>query len=667
MIVAQLPVSVALLDRQLCFLTVSGRWRSEHSAECIDWLGEDLNALARALPASWPRACARALAGEEQHHPGESWPRTNGGARYARWWTAPWRGGHGEILGVMLCVEDVTAERERARELATLQRRTQHFARLGSDLFWEIDEDLRFSQISALDAPEFWEASGPMLGHHPWMLADDDARDSASASQRAVFEAHLPFRDHLMSRTTPAGARQWLSWNGDPCFDEAGQFSGYIGTIRDVTARQTMLSRIRESELRLSLALRASGDGLWDIDLISEEAYFAAGFAAMLGYRSEELASTLQTFKDLLHPDDREATMAVVRGLVERGGETFETQFRMHHRSGRWRQIRCRGILSTCGTRLVGVNADVTDREDALQREQLASLIFGQVQHGMAITDNAGRILAANQAFSEIMEYENATLVGTSVRTILAPAPTHPQPGLWDTVMVSADPWEGEVWHTRKSGEVFQDWMTVNVLLDDQQRPSRWVFLLTDLSRMKHARSELEIMAYQDPLTGLANRRQLDARLSYCLAHARREEQAFALVLLDLDGFKQVNDQLGHPAGDELLVAIARRLKALLREVDVVARLGGDEFVLILERADLEGARRVADKILDVVAKSLDLSTGPRASVTASLGVACYPGDGEDSSSLLAAADRRMYLAKKQGRARAVFDDRPDDSPPTVL
>ncbi len=648
---------MVLLDRDLRLTLATPRWRAEHAAllERVD--GLTMLAAGIDVPMGWLRACQRALLGEELHHPGETWRRPDGAQRCLRWWARPWRGEFQQICGVMLTVEDITQERENARALSELQVRTQQYARLGADLFWELDAEFRFRLVSAVNSPDFWNSTGPVLGEHAWGLLSSQQLLPELAEQRAVLEAHLPFLDLVTERRLPNGEVQWLSWNGDPRFTEAGRFDGYIGTTRDITQRQLTQHALQLSEMRLSMALHASGHALWEFDLATGHATLFAGYAEMLGYEPGWLLPSVVTWDSMLHPDDREAVLTVFRGLMGRGGEVFETQFRLRCHGGGWCSVRCRGMVAPDGHHLVCVNADITAQEDAQLREDLAALVFGHVQHGMVVTDITGLVIAANQAFTDIMEMESEAVIGAPIGELLAPAEAHAVPLDWSKMLASADSWEGEVWHTRGSGETFQAWMTVTPLLDDRKRVIRRVFLLTDLSRMKHARSELEVMAYQDALTGLANRRQLDARLSYTLAHARREKQPFALIMLDLDGFKLVNDTSGHPAGDELLVAIGRRLKALLREVDLVARLGGDEFVLILERADIAGALRVAVKVLEIIANPLLLSNGQSGRVTASLGMAEYPKDGDDSSSLLSLADRRLYRAKAAGRNCAVFDE----------
>ncbi len=656
-IAAQLPVALALFDRQLRVVALTPRWRDQYALRPGVGPGTPINDFASDLPASWLRAVARALTGEEQHHSGESWTHADGSARSVRWWINPWRGSHGQLLGVMITAEDVTTEFRAAHSLQALQQRTQHFARLGSDLFWELDAGLRFRVEPELNPPRFWGASGPLLGAHPWGLLGSQDLLPELADQRVLLEAHLPFRDCITQRTLAHGETQWLAWSGDPCFDENGQFAGYIGTTRDVTAQQQFLQALQQSELRLSTALQASSNALWELDVCTGQASLFAGYAEMLGYTLADLNGSGRSWDFMLHPDDREAVMTVFGSLRGQVDERFETHFRLRHRLGHWVSVRCRGKVAADGCRLVCVNADVTVHEDAQLREELAALVFGNVQQGMVVADLHGVVVAANAKFSEIMEYAPAELIGAPIQQILAAAPAHQAAQDYVQMMASGVAWEGEVWHTRKGGEVFQDWMMVTPLLDVNGRVIRRVFLLTDLSRMKHARSDLEMMAYHDPLTGLANRRQMDARLSYTLAHARRDEASFSLIMIDLDGFKHVNDAAGHQAGDELLVAVSRRLKALLREVDLVVRLGGDEFVLILERADATGSARVARKVLELIANPLQLSNGNVTRVTASLGVAVYPGDGDDSSRLLRLADERMYRAKATGRHGAVLQD----------
>lgn len=220
---------------------------------------------------------------------------------------------------------------------------------------------------------------------------------------------------------------------------------------------------------------------------------------------------------------------------------------------------------------------------------------------------------------------------------------------MWDAILTDGH-WRGEVWNRRKGGEVYPEWLTVSSVRDQAGRLSHFVAVFSDISAMKCTQAELERLAHHDPLTDLPNRLLFNARLVHALERARREGQQVAVLYLDLDRFKQVNDTLGHPAGDQLLRQAAERLAGVLRECDTVARIGGDEFAVILEgvKGD-DDCALVAVKLGQALARPFPIEGQP-IFIGASTGIARFPEDGETITALLQNADAAMYRAKAAGR-----------------
>ncbi|MFM2120835.1 MAG: hypothetical protein RL722_2303, partial [Pseudomonadota bacterium] len=211
--------------------------------------------------------------------------------------------------------------------------------------------------------------------------------------------------------------------------------------------------------------------------------------------------------------------------------------------------------------------------------------------------------------------------------------------------------WQGEIWNRRKSGEIYPQWVTLSVVRDDAGLPSHYVGVCTDISQAKHSERELERLAHYDQLTGLPNRLLGQSRLAHAIDRAARRQGQVAVIFLDLDHFKTVNDSLGHPVGDELLTAFARRASSRLRAEDTLARLGGDEFLLVLESIERpRDAALVAQALLDMLEMPFVLQQGLELYLGASVGISVYPRDGTDVDALIQHADSAMYQAKTQGR-----------------
>lgn len=227
---------------------------------------------------------------------------------------------------------------------------------------------------------------------------------------------------------------------------------------------------------------------------------------------------------------------------------------------------------------------------------------------------------------------------------------------MWRTLLGEGT-WQGEIWNARKDKEVYVEWLSLTAVKNDKGEVTNFVGVFDDITERKKKEELIKKLAYHDPLTGLANRQLFNERIELELSHARRDKKGLALFYIDLDRFKQINDTLGHDAGDAVLREVARRLESSLRESDTVARLGGDEFVVIAPGLDGRDAPKIAEKLLVELDRPLDLE-GRELLVTPSIGVALYPIHGENRDALVSHADAAMYGAKNAGRnAFRMYDE----------
>jgi len=291
--------------------------------------------------------------------------------------------------------------------------------------------------------------------------------------------------------------------------------------------------------------------------------------------------------------------------------------------------------------------------QQALDKARLASHVMESTLEGIFITDREFCIIETNPAFSDI---SGLTLADVRGEMPVALGAGHYEEERYleirNTVTHSGF-WQGEVWNRRKSGEVYTAWLTVSSLRDDQGRTTGFVGLFTDITQRKLLEEHLKKMAHYDVLTGLPNRALFGDRLAQALRQARRGQYRLAVLFIDLDRFKPVNDTLGHDAGDDVLREVAERIRTCVRDSDTVARIGGDEFAVILDRIGHNGdAAHIADAILQAMAAPFT-AKDVECAIGASIGVSFYPEHGEHGDLLLAAADRAMYEAKKQGGNKA--------------
>ncbi len=298
------------------------------------------------------------------------------------------------------------------------------------------------------------------------------------------------------------------------------------------------------------------------------------------------------------------------------------------------------------------IAAIAIERGEFEEQSRLSSLILQNSGEGLVVTDETNRIVAINPAFSRITGYGFEEVKGQDPR--MFKSGRHDAAyfqAMWHDLLTQGQ-WQGEIWDRRKNGEIYAKWLTINTVRNEDGSVHRYVALFSDITEKKQSEELIWTQANFDTLTGLPNRNMFRDRLSQAMKKTARSRLPLALLLIDLDKFKDVNDTLGHDVGDTLLQETARRIRDCVRESDTVARLGGDEFaVIVSELGDSGALETVSRKIIDQLAKPYPLGNEV-AFVSASIGIALYPNDAADIDTLVKNADQAMYAAKNQGRNR---------------
>jgi diguanylate cyclase (GGDEF)-like protein/PAS domain S-box-containing protein len=309
---------------------------------------------------------------------------------------------------------------------------------------------------------------------------------------------------------------------------------------------------------------------------------------------------------------------------------------------------------------VIGLILDVTDRKRSEERLRQQAMVFNITQEGVVITDPQCRVIDVNPAFERITEYSRDEIRGEHIRFIQSGR--HDRSfymNMWQSLL-GVGSWQGEIWNRRKGGDIYLDWIGISAVRDEAGNIVNYVGTSIDISRMKHAQSEIERLAYHDGLTDLPNRLLLISRLQQAIERGTRYRSMGAVLFIDLDHFKPINDKFGHMAGDELLRQVANRLTGRLRGTDIVARLGGDEFVIVLEQITCpDAAAMVAREVIGQLQTPFALSCGTEVQIGASVGIALFPQDGVTPTQLIGRADQALYVGKRGGRGICRFFGEP--------
>jgi diguanylate cyclase (GGDEF)-like protein/PAS domain S-box-containing protein len=428
--------------------------------------------------------------------------------------------------------------------------------------------------------------------------------------------------------------------------------------IRYAIGRSHADVALRNSEARFRALFENAGLGVVLIEAGGAFVQANPAFCAMLGYSEDELKR--MTTADILHLEDTPSDTRLRGEMAAGTRDSYHLQTRYRAKDGRtvWGSLTVTAIREPGGHELrytVAVVEDVTERKRLEDHMRLAATVFENTSEGLFVTDAQHSIIHVNPAFTELTGYEPADVLGRTPSVLSSGR--HP-PEFFERMyrtLEESGKWQGEIWNRRKTGEMFAEWLNIASVRNGEGDVTNFIAVFSDITSRKQVEERLNYQANHDALTRLPNRTLFQERLSRALARGQRNQTMVALLFIDLDHFKQVNDTMGHLAGDALLQQVAERLSSCIRQGDTVARLSGDEFTIILEDiTDPRDTALVTHKVLSLLNEPFNLK-GQQAHISSSVGVALYPVDAGDPQTLVKLADSAMYRAKQQGRNACRF------------
>jgi diguanylate cyclase (GGDEF)-like protein/PAS domain S-box-containing protein len=416
---------------------------------------------------------------------------------------------------------------------------------------------------------------------------------------------------------------------------------------------------LRLSEERFRTMIESGSDVICIISNSGLVRFISPSVASVLGFSPDEVIN--KHINELIHPDElSKADANLTHALTHSGEAQNKYEFRMKHKEGGYRDIEIVGRNLISNPMVGGIvlsGRDITGRKQAEARLLLTAKVFANTLEGIIITDVSGDIIEINDALIRITGYSREELIGHNPRILRSDLQSDSfYESMWSSITTTGH-WAGEIWNCNKNGELYAEWLTISAIKDTEGKVSHYVGICSDITLLKQHEKQLERIAHYDSLTGIPNRTLLNDRMKQATARTAREQNMMAVCYLDLDGFKPINDSLGHEAGDHVLIEIAKRIENTIRGGDTVARLGGDEFVILLlglERGDECSA--TLERLLEAISEPIEIMN-VSFSLSASIGVSIYPLDDEDTDTLLRHADQAMYTAKQSGKNRSHIYD----------
>jgi diguanylate cyclase (GGDEF)-like protein/PAS domain S-box-containing protein len=464
------------------------------------------------------------------------------------------------------------------------------------------------------------------------------------ATQRYVRNARHTLRTRDGVERAIIGSAQIIEIDGEDCI---------LSTFYDVTDALQAEQALNETQQLWQSLIANTSDIVTLLDTSGRVILASPSIEVVMGYTLDEYIG--RSAFEFIHPEDISRPVGLFQTAVS--GEVTEqhtVEFRYRHKDGSWRILDAAGAELKDAERgvtgLIVVARDITERKEMENRIGFQARILDTVAQSVVATDNRGIITYANHHAEEIFGWSREEMIGRPVHEI---TPSNGPPGLVEQVLEHLRAglvWSGELDFQRRDGSWFPADAITSGVRNENGELIGAIGIAIDISERKRAEEQITYLAYHDALTSLPNRRLLADRFEVALAQARRGEEALCVMSVDVDRFKNVNDTLGHGAGDELLTATAQRLRSVIRDGDTIARVGGDEFIILLPRcSDPAEPAQIAARIVQGFNAPFVIG-GSEYHASVSLGLSMYPADGLDAESLTRAADAAMYAAKEAGR-----------------
>lgn len=429
-------------------------------------------------------------------------------------------------------------------------------------------------------------------------------------------------------------------------------------TLDDIGERKATENALFDSQEQLKDAQRIAKIGSWSLDISTNRLSWSDEVFRLFEINPDKFGASYEAFLDAIHPDDRTMVdKTYTRSLVNH--QPFEITHRLLLSDGRIKYVRetCETLYDEADNPILsnGTAQDITKESMSSKEMALYASAFHNSAEAIVITDRDNKIITVNKPTSQLTGYSLSELKGKAPSIFAAghtPQKTYDR--MWDALRKEGK-WQGELFDRRKNGEVYPTWTTISVVRDEGGQVANYIANFIDITDRKAADEQIHHLAHHDHLTGLNNRFSLQQRLEQAIVQARRNSSQLALMFIDMDNFKVINDTLGHQIGDALLIEVAARLGDAIRESDIVARIGGDEFVVIYTSIDSDiSAAPMAAFITHTLSQPYHIE-GNELHSSPSIGISIFPNDGGDAGTLMKTADTAMYHAKELGRNNYQF------------
>lgn len=564
------------------------------------------------------------------------------------------RDSKGRIVKIHGAYQDITEQKQAQKEAERLDNQLLLTLESMFDAFFTLDREWRFTYVNKEAERLLHKTREDLIGKVVWELyplaaemAFYDQYHRAMSEQCIVeFEEYYP---------------QFDIWYDVKAFPSEDSLAVYF---RDIKERKAVEKALQLSEERFRNIARATADAIWDWDMQTGDMWWNEGMQTLFGYAPEDIEPDINSWTNRLHPDEKDRILDSVNHAIEGGAESWNSEYRFRRKDGSYAYVSDRSFIirneSGKAIRMVGGRNDITESKLQQQKLEQQAQLLDKAHDAIIVRDMDDRVLFWNKGAERLYGWSAEEVVGHAIEELLYEDPAAFREATKEVLKTGE--WRGELRPKRKDGTSLVTEVHWTLVLDASGAPDSILAINTDITQRKAAEQEIQYLAFYDPLTKLPNRQLLMDRLTRAIAASSRTSQHGALLFIDLDNFKILNDTLGHDIGDLLLQQVAQRLSTCVRETDSVARLGGDEFVVMLENLgehplDAAGlVESIAMKILKTLNQPYRLGDYDHHS-TPSIGITLFHNLQQSIDELLKRADIAMYRAKEEGKNTVRFFD----------
>ena len=568
------------------------------------------------------------------------------------------KGNFDYFIGMVLDITERKYIEAKLKDQQTLLKTAQKVARMGYYITnvlqntWANDEML--DQIFGIDDTFKRDISNWQTLIHP----DDVQRVTTYFYDTIKRKEPYPQIEYRIMRPSDQELRWVAAW-GQNFYDVQGQVYQQVGMIQDITERKLKEQELQETSEQLQLVLEGGHLGFWDWNLVTGEVQRNSIWAEMLGYTYDEIKHTAQQWEDFVYVEDRQRAWQSIYNALEGKTAYHELEYRMLHKDGSIRWILDHASVVQRDkdgkpTRMSGTHTDIThlkELEEQLRESERFFQLLAQINPvGIYRTDSKGQCIFVNPTWCEIVGLTQEQALGNGWASAVMLEDRKKVYEAWSQTINQNRLFALEYRFEHADGKVVWVYGQAVAIHDETGKILGYVGTITDITERKLTEERINQLAFYDSLTKLPNRRFLRDRIKHGIDIYHRTGKRMALLMMDLDKFKPVNDNLGHAAGDELLKQVGYRIKARLRAMDMVARLGGDEFVVLIENLEHdEQAAHIADAIIHTLTQPFTINNH-QVTIGTSIGIAIHPEHGSKIDDLMDNADIALYHAKEQGR-----------------